>query len=99
MFGNLKFRIILTFGAILVLVALAACGGEERQSTGGTPIGPTNTPIVADPTATSAPAATDAPAAAASGEEATEAPSGSASTGAAPAAGVGRFPSPPFAML
>ena len=99
MLGKLDFRIILAFGAILALMALAACGGDERQATGGTPIGPTNTPIVAPATSTSPPAPTDAPAAAAS-EDATEAPaSASSSSGTAPAAGVGRFPSPPFALL
>ena len=94
MLGKLRFHIILTIGAILALTVLAACGGDERQSTGGTPIGPTNTPIVADPTAISAPAPTDAPAAVA--DDATEAPSAG---GAAPAAGVGMFPSPPFGLL
>ena len=92
MFAKLQFRIFLTMGVILAIAALAACGGEERQSTGGTPIGPTNTPIVGDePTATSAAAPTEAPQA--SGEE-TKAPSD-----AAPAAQVGMFPSPSFAML
>lgn len=86
MIGKLNFRISLTIGAIIALAVLAACGGEERQSTGGTPIGPTNTPIVRDePTATTAPAPTVA---------ATEAPSG-----AVPTSQVGINPSPPFGML
>ena len=93
MFAKLQFRLILTIGVILALAALAACGGEERQSTGGTPIGPTNTPIVAPATSTSAPAPTEAPAAA-DEQDATEAPS----AGAAPSAGVGRFPSPAFGV-
>ena len=93
MFANFRFPIILTIVAIFAMAALTACGGEERQSTGGTPIGATNTPIVAQPTATSEPAPTDAPVA--ETEDATEAPS----SGAAPAAGVGRFPSPAFGLL
>lgn len=93
MLGKLKFRIALTIGAILALAALAACGGDERQSTGGTPIGPTNTPIVRDePTATMAPAPTAVPTTMM--EEATEAPSG-----AVPVAKAGRFPDPSFSLL
>lgn len=93
MFGKLKFRITFTVGVILVLAVLASCGGDERQSTGGTPIGPTNTPIVRDePTATTAPVPTDAPTAMA--EEPTEAPSGTV-----PTARVGRFPDPSFPLL
>lgn len=93
MFGILRFRIIFTLGVILALAALAACGGEERQATGGTPIGPTNTPIVRDePTATTAPAPTAAPTAMV--EEATEAPSGTV-----PTAKVGSFPDPSFPLL
>ena len=93
MFSILRFRIAFTIGAIVALAALAACGGEERQATGGTPIGPTNTPIVRDePTATMAPAPTAAPTAMPG--QPTE-----ATSGAVPTAGVGRFPDPSFPLL
>ena len=79
----------------LALAAVIACGGESRQSTGGTPIGPTNTPIVRDePTATTAPAPTAAPTAMA---DETKAPASPASS--VPSAKVGKFPDPSFALL
>ena len=70
----------------LVLVVAVACGGESRQSTGGTPIGPTNTPIVRDePTATTAAVPTAAPTAMPGGENTPVVPAVSAQAGSYPA--------------
>ena len=96
MFGKLKFHIAFTIGLIIALATLVACGGDSRESTGGTPIGPTNTPIIRDePTAVAVP--TEVPTAAAPSGDAAQATAAPSEPSAV--VGIGRFPDPSFPLL
>jgi len=59
MFPWLNLSLLIRFVLVLTAVVAVACGGSSRESTGGTPIGPTNTPIIRDAEPTAVPSAAE----------------------------------------